>query len=48
MYGVNVLIHSQTSTVQPLKFRNGWVISAHTFLDMYLFIHAGIKANPRY
>ena len=28
-------IHSQTSTVQPLKFGNGWVISSHTLQWMY-------------
>ena len=27
---MKLLIHSQTSTVQPLKFGNGWVISFHT------------------
>ena len=33
--------------VQPLKFRNGWVISSHTLLGMWLLIHAGIKVKPR-
>ena len=32
--GIKLLIHSYTSMVQPLKFRNGWVISSHTFLGM--------------
>ena len=33
---------------QFLKFGNGWVISAHTFLGMWLLLHAGIKVNPRW
>ena len=39
------LIHSQTSTAQPLKFGNGCVISSHTVLDMILLIHDGIKSH---
>ena len=31
---------------QPLKFGNGLVISSHTFLGMWLLIHAGIKVTP--
>ena len=31
--------------VQPLKFRNGYVISSHTLLGMWLLIHAGIKVT---
>ena len=27
--GVKLLIHSQTSTMPPLTFRNGWAISTH-------------------
>ena len=27
------------------KFYNGYVISSHTLLDMWLFIHADIKVN---
>ena len=46
--GIKLLIHSQTSTVQPLKFGNGKVISSHTLLCMWLLIHAGIKVNPRW
>ena len=38
-----LLILSQTSTVQPLKFGNAQVISSHTLLGMWLIIHAGIK-----
>ena len=34
--------------VQPLKFRNGWVISSHTLHGMWLLIHAGIKVNNIY
>ena len=40
---MKLLIHSQTSTVQPLKFGNGQVISSHTLLGMWLLIHAGLK-----
>ena len=36
------LIHSQTSTVAPLKFGNGLVISSHTLQELWLSIHAGI------
>ena len=42
---MKLLIHSLTSTVQPLKFRNGQVISSHTLLGVWLLIHAGIKVN---
>ena len=35
---MELLIHSQTSVVQPLKFGNGWVISSHTLLGMWLLI----------
>ena len=41
MCGMKLLIHSQTSTVQPLKFGNGWAISSHILLGMWLLIHAG-------
>ena len=43
--GDEILIHSQTSTVASLKFENGWTISFHKLLAMWLFIHAGIKVN---
>ena len=46
MCGINLRIHSLTSTVAPLKFRNGEVIRSRTLLGMWLFIHAGIEANP--
>ena len=36
-------IHSQTSTVVPLKFGNGQVILLYTLLDMRLLIYAWIK-----
>ena len=29
IYGLKLLIHSQTSTVAPLKFGNGLVIPSH-------------------
>ena len=43
---MTLLIHSQTSTVQLLKIGNGYIISSHTLLDMWLLIHAGIKVKP--
>ena len=43
---MKLLVHSQTWTVAPLKFGNGYVISSQTFLGMGLLIHAGIKVNP--
>ena len=46
MCGMSVLIHSQTSTVAPLKFGYGYVISTHTLLGMWLLIHDGIKVEP--
>ena len=35
--------HSQTSTMQPLKFGNGLVISSHTLCWMLLLIHPNFK-----
>ena len=47
MCGVKLLdIHSQTSMVQRLKFRNGQVISSHNLQGMWLRVHAGIKVKP--
>ena len=43
---MELLIQSQTSTVQPLKFGNEQVISPHALLGMQLLIHAGVKVNP--
>ena len=43
--GLKLIIHSQTSTIAPLKFGNGKVISSHTLLGMWLFIHVRIKLN---
>ena len=43
IYGMNLLIHSQTSTDASLKFGNGWIISPYILLGMFLLIHAGIK-----
>ena len=45
MCGVKLFVHSQTSTVHPLKFGNGYVISLDTLLGMWLLIHAVIKVN---
>ena len=44
---MKLLLHSHTSTVQPLKFGNGQVISSHTLVGMYMYLltHAGIKVN---
>ena len=38
---MELLIHFQTSTAQPLKIGNGEVITSHTLLGMWLLIHAG-------
>ena len=43
---MKLLIHSQTSMVQLLKFGNGQVISSHTLQGMWLIIH-GSKHGPR-
>ena len=45
---MKLFIHSQTSTVAPLKFGNGYVISFHTLQGMWLLIRDGIKLTPRY
>ena len=45
--GMKLLIHSQAATVQMLKFGDGWVISFHNLLGMWLLINAGIKINSR-
>ena len=44
--GMKLLVQTQTSTVQRLKFGNGYLISSDTLLDMWLFIHDGIKVYP--
>ena len=46
MCGMKLLIHFQTSTVDPLKFRHGWVNSSHTLAVILLLIHGGIKGKP--
>ena len=46
MCGMILLIHSKTSTLQQLKFADGYVISSHTLLGMWLHIHAEIKVKP--
>ena len=35
------VIYLNTSTVQPLKFGIGQIISSHTLLGMWLLFHAG-------
>ena len=42
---MKLFIHSQISTVEPLKIGNGWIISTHTLQDIWILIHAGIKVN---
>ena len=37
------ITNSPTSTVQPFKFGNGWVISSHILQGMWLLTHTGIK-----
>ena len=44
--GMKLLVHSQTSRVQPLMYGNGLVIPSPILLGMWLLIHAGIKVNP--
>ena len=44
-YGLKLLIHSPTSTVQSLKFENAQKTSSLTLLGIWLHIHAGIKVN---
>ena len=34
------------ATVQPLKFREGYVIPSHTSLGVWLLIYDGVKVNP--
>ena len=41
-----LLVRSQTSTLEPLKMENGKVISSHILLDVHILIHAMIKVNP--
>ena len=36
----------QTSTVQRLKFGNGYIILSRTLMGVWIRIHAGIKVNP--
>ena len=43
---MKLLIHSQTWTVAPLKFGNGYVISYLILLGIWLLVHAGLTLNP--
>ena len=43
---MKLLIHSQNSAVQLLKFGNGLVMSPVNLQGGWLLIHAGIKVNP--
>ena len=38
MYGMKLPIHSQTSTIAPLKFGNGYIISSHILWWIWLSI----------
>ena len=40
-----MIIHSQTSAVQPLKLGKGLVIQSVTSLGMWFLIDAGVKVN---
>ena len=42
---VKLLIHSQASTVKPLKFANGYVNTTHTLIGLWLLIHTAITVN---
>ena len=43
---VQLLIHSQTSTVVPLKFGNGYIISSHALQGIWLLTRVSIKIGP--
>ena len=45
MCGIKLLLHSQTSTVAPLKFGNGLVIWSHIFNGCNLLCLLGLKLN---
>ena len=40
------LIHHKVWGEITYPFPNRWVIPSHTFLGMWLLIHAGIKVDP--
>ena len=42
---IRLPVHLQTLMMPRLKFENGYVISPHTLLGVYLCIHAGNKTN---
>ena len=41
---MNLFVDSQISTVEPLKFGNGQVISSHTLPGMWLLIHGNKRS----
>ena len=45
-FNSNMDMYLYTSVAAPLKFENGYVISSHTSLGMWLFIHVGIEVYP--
>ena len=42
---MKLITQSQTSKLQPLNLENTYAFSSHILPDMWLHIHAGIKAN---
>ena len=40
------LFRCQISAVEPLMFRDGYIVSSHILLCTWLLIHPGIKVNP--
>ena len=42
MCGMKLLLHSQTSTVEPLRFGDGYMILSQIWLSMWLYIQAEI------
>ena len=44
-YEMKWLIHSKHSTVQPLKFGNGWIIAFNPLSHMWLLFNRRIKVN---
>ena len=45
--GIKLLNHSQTSTMQPLKFGNGLITSSHTLLGMWFLFHVKLHCVPK-
>ena len=45
---MRLLLHTQTSTVVPLKFGNWSLVSSSSILGMWLFIDAGVKFSKNH